>query len=168
MVTVHDWEDGRYANPRACSPEEIESLITLKQPTEQFQPYHEREIARMTWYCLGKRRPISVHKSNRKTYEHPNLVFKVRERKLMVAMIKAHRRPKLTDKVYLAPYQGTDVHGDMMGHCQVRLPTDEKNIEEWEKVFFCSTFNKVPRPFFRIGEKEQVISTLEEWIYGDI
>ena len=77
-------------------------------------------------------------------------------------------KPRLTDKVYIPPYQGIDVHGDRMGQCSVRIPDDERNIDEWEKAFFCSKFNKVPRPAFRIGDKQKVISTLEEWIYGDI
>jgi len=167
MAIIHDWEKDRYTNPRACSPEELESIITLRE-NDQYAPYHEREIARMTWYCFGKRRPIDVIKSQRKTYVHPNLVFKVRDGSLHVAMVRARRKPKLTDKVYQAPYQGSDVHIDRMGQCKVRTPTDAKDIDEWEKAFFYSSFNNVPRPFFRVGYPETVISNMEEWINGDI
>ena len=158
IATLHDWKDGRYVKPRALSRGELEEIINLDKKDETPTMYNAREIATDTWWCPAKRRPISIDRSDRKVFNHPTLVFKVRNGGLFVGMLKKDERPKKGTMVYEAPYYGVDLHKDKVGLCGVKKPTTN-NIEEWEKAFFFSSFNNTPK---KKGYK--ALTRIESWI----
>lgn len=104
----------------------------------------------MTWYREATHRVIHFSASLKipsVLFPVPALVYHVDGKELSIYALKGDRRPKMTDKLYMAPYHNTDDEGLVcLGSVKVARPavtTYETLTKYWEDLFWLGEFTHV-------------------------
>ena len=165
VAVAFEYRDGQLTNPKPLAAREIMEFLPEEDSSRQESTvFPKRVLSRdpICWWVPAGRRRISIRKDPRKTYGYPPLVFKINKGKLFVARLPVDEHPDCSTLLLKPPFGGIDVHGSVMGSCNVKTPKRQamQDIPEWENAFFLSTFNFPPS-----REKPQSLGVkLEQWI----